>query len=137
MNRNPLTRRNSSPMAAQRTIPDRAFFELLEELAREAKAERLECAVTLMETLRMVVRQYKARFATPGYVTVEGWLHLLTQWENNLKGSPRRHITYAVAFFQEAVNREECKVPPISPLLSALLTLMAKHTAALDSKAAA
>ncbi|MBF0416031.1 MAG: hypothetical protein HQL79_09725 [Magnetococcales bacterium] len=124
-------------MAAQRTTPERTFFELLGGLAREAKAERLECAVTLMETLRMVVREYRAHSATPGYVTVEGWLHLLTQWENNLKASPRRHITYAIAFFQEAIKREECKVPPVSPLLSALLTLMAEHTAALDSKAAA
>ncbi|HIJ84771.1 MAG: hypothetical protein HW380_3674 [Magnetococcales bacterium] len=124
-------------MSIQRINPDRDFSSLLEDLSREAKAERLECAVTLMESLVSALSRHNTASVPPGFLTVDGWLSLLNQWETVLKNSSRRHVNFSRSFFKDVLNRPMFKVPPMSPLLTELVTLMENYSETLDSKVAA
>lgn len=124
-------------MFAQRTNQNREFFELLEGLSREAKAERLECASLLTNSLIAILQHYDVPSAPSGFLTVDGWFNLLGQWETILKSSTTRQIDFSRSFFQDVLNRPVFNVPPISPLLTGLVTLMANHCESLHSRAAA
>ncbi|MBF0144847.1 MAG: hypothetical protein HQL84_01330 [Magnetococcales bacterium] len=124
-------------MSEQRINPDRDFYNLLEGLSREAKTERLECAVTLLKSLISALRHHDVASVPPGFLTVDGWFDLLNHWETVLNSFPKRQVNYSMLFFKEVLNRPEFKVPPMSPLLTELATLMENYSEHLDSKAAA
>lgn len=124
-------------MFAQRTHPDRELFERLEGLSQEAKAERLECASLLTNTLIATLQRYDVPSAPSGFLTVDGWFNLLGQWEIILKSSTARQIDFSRSFFQEVLKRPVFNVPPLSPLLTGLVALMANHSESLHSRVAA
>lgn len=124
-------------MAVQRINPDIEFFNLLGGLSKEARAERLECAVVLLDALASALTDHRTHSAPPGFLTVDGWIHLLNRWEEILKSTSKRHVDYSRSFFKDVINRSVFKAPPMSPLLAELLTLMENYAEPLDSRAAA
>ncbi|MBF0110646.1 MAG: hypothetical protein HQL76_15865 [Magnetococcales bacterium] len=124
-------------MPAHRVDPDRMFFDLLEGLVREARTERLECAAMMLKSLISALRFHDTGSVPPGFLTVEGWFGLLNHWEGVLKSSQKRQIHYSMSFLKEALKKPELRVPPMSPLLTELVTLMETHSQHQESREAA
>lgn len=107
------------------SLTNEAIHQELTELIENARGDRLECAVPLLESLQISLTvEHAARKAFPGTLTVAGWMSLLNRWEALLKNSQKRQIFFAKSFFHEARNREEEQGSPLAPVLRELLVMM-------------
>ncbi|MBF0176328.1 MAG: hypothetical protein HQL63_05700 [Magnetococcales bacterium] len=98
-----------------------------------ARRERLECVVPLIETLQVALALDRAKGgAPPGTLTVKGWLTLLNSWEKQLQGMQPRQLLFGKTFVQEAVDKVTLDKSPLLPILQELMHMMetAKNQAA-------
>ena len=102
--------------------------EILDQLARRAHAERLECALPLIETLQRCFSPERTAPGVPvGVLTVQVWLELLDRWEETLKTIQRRRISFLRDFFRESVTilrLEHAHISAPASLVQALQELL-------------
>ncbi|OSM04962.1 hypothetical protein [Magnetofaba australis] len=111
--------------------------KLLSDLQTQAVDERLECAVPLIESLRLSLALDRASASTPpGALTVKGWMSLLNGWESHLEKMRQRQINYSKSFFEEAVEEAELGASPLAPMLQQLVE-MCRGRLAQDGQSAA
>lgn len=97
----------------------------LNRLTEEARLERLEWAVPLIEAMQTILAVEQAAYQTPpGTLTVKGWIGLLNRWESQLGQTRKRQIFFAKPFFQDAWERSENDQSPLAPVLHELVVLM-------------
>lgn len=98
---------------------------ILDHLSREARTERLDFALPLIEAIRVAFALDQTMGnAPPGTLTVQGWLGLLQRWELLLEEMAPRRIHFAVGFFRELLQRGELERLPMGAVLVQLVALM-------------
>ncbi len=102
------------------------IIEILNRMAKKARAERLESALPLINALRSGFSPEKKVPGVPiGVLTVSDWLDLLNRWEEILGTIHHRRIHFMRAFFQESVNGLPVNTPSsFAQALQELLTMM-------------
>ncbi|MEO5340267.1 MAG: hypothetical protein H7837_07105 [Magnetococcus sp. MYC-9] len=104
--------------------------ELLNRLAKRARAERLEAALPLINALRSAFAPEKKVPGAPvGVLTVGDWLELLERWDAMLGTLHQRRIHFMRDFFQEAMANLPASAP--TPFVHALQELIATMDALL------
>ena len=79
--------------------------EIMDQLARRAHAERLECALPLIKTLQHCFSPESTTPGVPvGVLTVQVWLDLLGRWEKTLETMQRRRMPFLRDFFRESMT---------------------------------
>lgn len=79
--------------------------EILDQLAIRARAERLECALPLIDELQYCFSSDRTGTGVPvGVLTVQVWLDLLNHWETTLDAMQPRRIPFLRGFFRESVT---------------------------------
>ncbi|MBF0152228.1 MAG: hypothetical protein HQL64_00575 [Magnetococcales bacterium] len=102
-----------------------AVHDTLKGFLSNAKRERLECMVPLIETLQMALALDRTKGgAPPGTLTVKGWLSLLGSWEKQLQGMQPRQLVFGKSFVQEAFDKVTLEKSPLAPLLQELMNMM-------------
>ncbi|MBF0425199.1 MAG: hypothetical protein HQL66_05225 [Magnetococcales bacterium] len=102
-----------------------AVHDTLRALLGNAKKERLECMVPLIETLQMALALDRTKSgAPPGTLTVKGWLALLNSWEKQLQVMQPRQLGFSKSFVQEAFDKVTLEKSPLTSPLRELLTMM-------------
>ncbi|MEO5349724.1 MAG: hypothetical protein H7836_08770 [Magnetococcus sp. YQC-3] len=97
--------------------------EILNRLAKKAKAERLEAALPLINVLKLFFSPEKKIPGAPvGVLTVSDWLEMLNHWDNILASIQARRIYFIRDFFQESMAGLPVGTPP--PLTQALQELL-------------
>lgn len=96
----------------------REIHNSLKKLSHEARTERLECAVSMIDELRMMLSKEDHKGAPTGYLTVQGWSELLSKWDHHLRGISSRKIKYTVQFISEVMKRDGMYAPPMGVLLN-------------------
>lgn len=97
----------------------------LQNLMDNAKSERLECAVSLIEALQISLAADQASVgAPPGTLTVRGWWGLLGRWERHLQAARLPQVKYARPFFQEAMKGDVFSETPMVALFQELVEMM-------------
>ena len=82
-----------------------SISDILDQLARRARAERLECALPLIGTLHDSFSPATAVPATPsGALTVAAWLALFQHWESALTNMQMRRLPFLRDFFRESMT---------------------------------
>ncbi len=106
-----------------KTVPTK-----IRNLIQEAKNERLEFAVPLIKTLQMSVLSASGRRhgAPPGSLTVDDWLNLITNWEQQLGGVKPRQMQFGIEFFKEAMEQDETPYSAFSSVLQVLVDMMGR-----------
>ena len=103
--------------------------EILDQLARRARAERLECALPLLDVLRSGFAPEKTVTGVPvGVLTVSVWLELLNHWENLLGTIQQRRLPFLRDFFRESMTMlrlEHANINAPASLVQALQELLA------------
>ncbi|MBF0160665.1 MAG: hypothetical protein HQL88_00120 [Magnetococcales bacterium] len=98
--------------------------EILNRLAKKARAERLELALPLINALRVYFSPEKTSHGAPvGVLTVGEWLELFERWDAILGTLHQRRIRFMREFFQEFFNNLPSNTP--AALLQALQELLA------------
>ncbi|MEO5377432.1 MAG: hypothetical protein H7832_06580 [Magnetococcus sp. DMHC-6] len=98
----------------------------LHQLIQEAKMERLECALPMIESLnKALTLEYTANGAPPGTLTVEGWFSLLNRWERQILTLTPRQLQYTKEFFQDLLPRFEKLDSPLTSILGQLALILA------------
>ncbi|ABK43473.1 hypothetical protein Mmc1_0955 [Magnetococcus marinus MC-1] len=94
----------------------------IQEISTRAKDERLECAIPLLESLRMALALDRAAHNTPpGTLTVKGWSSLLSNWEAHIQKSRSRQMVYTKSFFAELAEDGDLKNSPLEPIFQQLV----------------
>jgi hypothetical protein len=96
----------------------------LEKISQEAKKERLECAVTIIDELRVILSEEDSKGSPTGYLTVTGWTKLINGWEHHLHGVSDRKIKYTKEFVGEILGREGMYAPPLGILLGEMKSFL-------------
>ncbi|MBF0142580.1 MAG: hypothetical protein HQL57_01990 [Magnetococcales bacterium] len=106
-------------------VPISTIHKQLTMLVQEAKCERMEFALPLIESLRMTLALDHATGATPpGTLTAKSWLGLLNQWENQLTQLPERQRRFSKSFFRDLASRLEKEASPLFPILLELVEML-------------
>ncbi|MBF0136983.1 MAG: hypothetical protein H7833_09415 [Magnetococcus sp. DMHC-1] len=99
--------------------------ETLRGFLGNAKRERLECMVPIIETLQVALALDRAKGgAPPGTLTVKGWLALLNSWEKQLQSMQPRQLLFGKSFVQEAVDKVTLEKSPLVPIMRELMHMM-------------
>ncbi|MBF0461406.1 MAG: hypothetical protein HQL87_08420 [Magnetococcales bacterium] len=100
--------------------------DILNRLAKKARAERLEAALPLINLLRLCFApENKIPGAPVGVLTVGDWLELLNSWEEILTTIHQRRIYFIRDFFQESMAGLPVNTPSsLAQALQELLTMM-------------
>ncbi|MBF0447236.1 MAG: hypothetical protein HQL67_03450 [Magnetococcales bacterium] len=101
----------------------------LKILSQEARMERLECAVSMIDELRSTLVEEDGKGSPTGYLTVEAWMKLLDRWDRNLQGVSERKIKYTISFVEEGLGKEGMYAPPIGVLLGELKSFLQSSVA--------
>lgn len=102
--------------------------ERLSAILAEARRERLECAIPLIQTLQFsIAKEHSSRAMPPGVLTVNGWMNLLNHWDNQLDAVKKRQIFYAKPFFTESLEKLIAVQSPLAILFQELLEMMEKR----------
>ncbi|MEG3639115.1 hypothetical protein [Magnetococcus sp. PR-3] len=97
----------------------------IQEISTRATDERLECAIPLLESLRMALALDRATHQTPpGTLTVKGWSSLLGNWEGHIQKSRARQMMYTKAFFDEIAEDGDYKGSPLEPIFQQLVLVI-------------
>lgn len=105
--------------------PTMTAEEGIRRLIQEARLERLEWALPLIESMQICMTADRTTSRTlPGAMTVQNWIGLLNRWENQLSQTRKRHIFFAKPFFEDALERSEADNSPLTPILQELVSLM-------------
>ena len=103
--------------------------EILDQLARRAQTERLECALPLIDALHNGFSPKKTATSVPvGILTVGVWLELLNHWENSLAAMQKRRLPFLRDFFRESMTMlrlEHTHISAPASLVQALQELLA------------
>ncbi|MBF0588369.1 MAG: hypothetical protein HQL53_04505 [Magnetococcales bacterium] len=102
----------------------------IRNLIQEAKNERLEFAVPLIKSLQMSVlgSSGRKRGAPAGSLTVDDWLTLITNWEQQLGAVRPRQVEYGIQFFKEAMEKDDVPYSSFSSVLQVLVDMMQRLT---------
>ncbi|MBF0339925.1 MAG: hypothetical protein HQL95_03055 [Magnetococcales bacterium] len=110
----------------------------LMQLERDLERERLDCARPLIDSLRhSLVRDSQVLGTPPGMLSVQGWISLLSRWEEDLRHIPARRLRYVREFFQELQERADVAGSPIGMAVEELNALLDGQNAKESSRAAA
>ena len=96
----------------------------LEKISQEARKERLECAVAIIDELRVILSEEDNKGSPTGYLTVAGWTKLINGWEHHLHGVSSRKIKYTKEFISEILGREGMYAPPLGILLGEMRSFL-------------
>lgn len=111
------------------TQSDLGVGEILDQLAMRARAERLECALPLIDELQYCFSPERTNTGVPeGVLTVQVWLDLLNHWETALGAMQPRRIPFLRGFFRESVTAlrlEYAHIHVPAALVQALQELLA------------
>ncbi|MBF0613726.1 MAG: hypothetical protein G8237_07655 [Magnetococcales bacterium] len=110
----------------------------LMQLERDLESERLDCAKPLIESLRhALVRDAQVLHTPPGTLSVQGWLSLLTRWEEDLRHIHARRMRYVRGFFRELQERADIAGSPVGMAVDELAGLLDGLATSADDRAAA
>ncbi|MBF0212650.1 MAG: hypothetical protein HQM00_03680 [Magnetococcales bacterium] len=125
-------------MESRSVVTQAEIMITLMQLERDLENERLDCARPLIDSLRhALVRDAKMIGTPPGILSVQGWISLLTRWEEELQHIPARRMRYVQGFFQELQERADVAGSPIGMALAELNGLLDSHAAKEGSRVAA
>ncbi|MBF0628651.1 MAG: hypothetical protein HQL91_10600 [Magnetococcales bacterium] len=110
----------------------------LMQLEQELEKERLDCARPLIDSLRhALLRDSKMLGTPPGTLSVQGWIGLLTRWEEELQHIPARRLRYVHGFFQELQERADVAGSPVGMAVEELAGLLDARSSVETARAAA
>ena len=100
--------------------------EILNRLAKKAKAERLEAALPLINVLKIFFSPEKKIPGAPvGVLTVSDWLDMLNDWDEILANIQSRRLYFIRDFIQESLAGLPVGTPaPLTQALQELLSMM-------------
>lgn len=102
--------------------------DILDQLVRRAHAERLECALPLIDALQSCFSSEKMVPGVPvGVLTVGVWLELLNRWEDVLGTLQKRRLPFLRDFFRESMTLlriEHAHIRTSASLVQALQELL-------------
>ncbi|MBF0192195.1 MAG: hypothetical protein HQL99_13800 [Magnetococcales bacterium] len=112
-------------MQTRHSVTQAEIMITLMQLERDLEKERLDCARPLIESLRhSLVRDAQMIGTPPGILSVQGWISLLTRWEEDLQHIPARRLRYVRSFFQELQERADVAGSPIGMAVGELTGLL-------------
>lgn len=133
----PAARRDPPPQEEPRrepaALPRRPLNQeesdqLLASLVMDARLERLEVMVALLEALRTVLAVDQSQAgAPPGTLTVSGWISLFQRWESTLQRARKRQIFYSHSFLKDTLNRPDVLATSLSDPLQELSETMERY----------
>lgn len=119
---------NLSAMLNPNSRAGEVIHERLGAILAEAKKERLECAIPLIQILQFSLTKEQTSRQTPaGVLTVNGWMNLLNRWDMQLDAVKKRQIFYAKPFFAESLEKLIAVQSPLAILFQELLEMMEKR----------
>ncbi|MEO5345035.1 MAG: hypothetical protein H7834_01500 [Magnetococcus sp. YQC-9] len=125
-------------MNSRGSVTQAEIMITLMQLERDLEKERLDCARPLIESLRhALVRDAKMLGTPPGILSVQGWMSLLTRWEDDLNHVSARRMRFVQSFFQELQERADVTGSPIGMAIDELAGLIEIKCRKSDALAAA
>lgn len=125
---NGQARPGAAPAKPRRELLPEETDQILASLIMDAKIERLEAMVTLLEALRAsMVTEESQGAAPPGALTVSGWITLFHRWDFILQRTRQRLVFFAHDFLKHTLSRDDVAGTPLLDPLQELSEMMAKR----------